>query len=136
MEGYQEVLCHIANMCAEYFEKERYVTPNEKFRLLRVMPYIIFLMDNADAKKSVLKVKNLRPDRFAKIFKVTHRKRQTQQTQSTKKQKQIKPNQSKPIQFNPIQSNPIQSNPIQLSNQSIIDLTIIYVFGLLLHTCV
>jgi len=70
MDGYQDVLVHIANMCAEYYEKELFVTPHEKFRLLRVMPYIIFLMDNADTKKNILRIRNLRPDRFAKIFKV------------------------------------------------------------------
>lgn len=69
LEGYQDVLAHIANMCAEHFEEGRYVTPSDKFRLLRVMPYIIFLMDHADAKKSVLKCKSIKPERFAKIFK-------------------------------------------------------------------
>jgi cytoplasmic FMR1 interacting protein len=69
LEGYQEVLIHIANMCADYMEAERYVVPQDKFRLLRVMPYIIFLIDHADPKKSGIKHKLLKPERFAKIFK-------------------------------------------------------------------
>ena len=47
-------------MCADYMEAERFVIPEDKFRLLRVMPYIIFLIDHADPKKSGIKSKLLK----------------------------------------------------------------------------
>lgn len=66
--GYQEVLALIANSCAERIEEERYVTPTEKFRLLRVLPYLLFLIDSDDPKRSLLKIKSIKLERFAKIF--------------------------------------------------------------------
>lgn len=78
--GCIDVLIHIANACAESIEEERYVTPTEKFRLLRVLPYLLFLIhgeegqEGDDSKKkeherrSIFKMKHIKLERFMKIF--------------------------------------------------------------------
>jgi hypothetical protein len=57
-------------MCADYFETERYITPSERYALLRTMPYFIFLMDGDDEKHTLARIKHLHLDRFQRIFKV------------------------------------------------------------------
>jgi hypothetical protein len=69
---YEDVLCAVLNMCADYFETERYITPSERYALLRTMPYLIFLLDGDDEKHTLSRVKHFHPERFQKIFKVNN----------------------------------------------------------------
>jgi cytoplasmic FMR1 interacting protein len=61
----------IVNQCADYFEKDLYMLPQEKHCLLRVMPYGLFLMDGEkDTQYNIFKSKKIKLSRFATIFRV------------------------------------------------------------------
>eukprot|EP01133_Synstelium_polycarpum_P001207 gene1207-1395_t len=68
IDKFDEVLPVIVNQCADYLEQERYILPSEKHCLLRVMPYVLFLIDENDSKHNIFKNKNLNLSRYAKIF--------------------------------------------------------------------
>jgi hypothetical protein len=54
-------------------EADRYLLPVEKYCLLRVMPYGLFLMDSEQNQQiNVFKSKKVKLSRFATIFKVLH----------------------------------------------------------------
>jgi len=44
LEGFDDVLTIVLNQCADYLEVDRYLLPAEKHCLLRVIPFVIFLM--------------------------------------------------------------------------------------------
>ncbi|KAL6064809.1 Cytoplasmic FMR1-interacting protein [Balamuthia mandrillaris] len=67
--GYDDVMALLVNQCARYMENKLYVTPTEKHRLLRVMPYALFLMDGDNERTSIFKSKKVNLPRFAKLFK-------------------------------------------------------------------
>ena len=66
--GYQEVLGLFVNQCARYLETNLYCTHLEKHRLLRVLPYGLYLMDG-DKDINLFRNKNVNIQRFFKIFK-------------------------------------------------------------------
>eukprot|EP01132_Coremiostelium_polycephalum_P008287 gene8287-10183_t len=68
IERFDDVLPFIVNQCADYMEEEKYILPSEKNCLLRVMPFVLFLIDGEDSKHSLLKNKNVNISRYAKIF--------------------------------------------------------------------
>ncbi|XP_056269934.1 cytoplasmic FMR1-interacting protein 1 homolog [Pseudoliparis swirei] len=60
INGYEELLADIVNLCVEYYENKMYLTPDEKHMLLKVMGFGLYLMDGnssnvykLDAKKRV-----------------------------------------------------------------------------------
>ncbi|KAL3047775.1 hypothetical protein OYC64_021864 [Pagothenia borchgrevinki] len=60
INGYEELLADIVNLCVEYYENKMYLTPNEKHMLLKVMGFGLYLMDGnssniykLDAKKRI-----------------------------------------------------------------------------------
>ncbi|KYQ91088.1 component of SCAR regulatory complex [Tieghemostelium lacteum] len=66
IERFDDVLPIIVNQCADYLEQEKYILPSEKHCLLRVMPFILLLID--DEKHNIFKNKNLNFSRYSKIF--------------------------------------------------------------------
>ena len=72
MPGFDDALALAINQCADYMEKESFVLPDEKFMLLRVMPFVLSLMDGPD-KLNIFKTKKLKLTRFIKIFAVRFR---------------------------------------------------------------
>eukprot|EP01091_Cochliopodium_minus_P018721 TRINITY_DN766_c0_g1_i1.p1 TRINITY_DN766_c0_g1~~TRINITY_DN766_c0_g1_i1.p1 ORF type:complete len:1390 (-),score=504.69 TRINITY_DN766_c0_g1_i1:45-4214(-) len=67
LSGFDDTLSLVANMCADYMEQELFVLPDEKFMLLRVMPFLLSLMDGPD-KLNIFKSKKIKISRFTKIF--------------------------------------------------------------------
>ncbi|PWA14426.1 hypothetical protein CCH79_00011121, partial [Gambusia affinis] len=60
INGYEELLADIVNLCVDYYENKLYLTPNEKHTLLKVMGFGLYLMDGnssniykLDAKKRI-----------------------------------------------------------------------------------
>uniref|UniRef100_A0A665VIT9 Cytoplasmic FMR1-interacting protein n=1 Tax=Echeneis naucrates TaxID=173247 RepID=A0A665VIT9_ECHNA len=60
INGYEELLADIVNLCADYYENKMYLTPSEKHMLLKVMGFGLYLMDGnssniykLDAKKRI-----------------------------------------------------------------------------------
>ncbi|TKS74994.1 Cytoplasmic FMR1-interacting protein 1 -like protein [Collichthys lucidus] len=60
INGYEELLADIVNLCVDYYENKMYLTPNEKHMLLKVMGFGLYLMDGnssniykLDAKKRI-----------------------------------------------------------------------------------
>jgi len=68
IEKFDDVLPIIVNQCADFLEQELYVLPSEKHCLLRVMPFLLFLIDENDPKKNIFKNKSLNLSRYSKIF--------------------------------------------------------------------
>jgi len=67
--GFDDVLSLIANTCADFFEADRFVLPGEKHCLLRVMPYVLYLMDGEqNSPNNIFKSKKIKLERFSKIF--------------------------------------------------------------------
>ncbi|XP_066016984.1 cytoplasmic FMR1-interacting protein 2 [Pocillopora verrucosa] len=75
--GYEDVLADVLNLCVKLYEGHMYITPNDKYVLLKVMGFMIFLMDVKDGKEvkdntSVLKMdqkKRISISKIDKIFK-------------------------------------------------------------------
>uniref|UniRef100_A0A8C0Y3I3 Cytoplasmic FMR1-interacting protein n=1 Tax=Cyprinus carpio carpio TaxID=630221 RepID=A0A8C0Y3I3_CYPCA len=60
INGYDELLADIVNLCVDYYENKMYLTPSEKHMLLKVMGFGLYLMDGTnsniyklDAKKRI-----------------------------------------------------------------------------------
>uniref|UniRef100_A0A672H8X9 Cytoplasmic FMR1 interacting protein 1 n=1 Tax=Salarias fasciatus TaxID=181472 RepID=A0A672H8X9_SALFA len=60
INGYEELLADIVNLCVDYYENKLYLTPSEKHMLLKVMGFGLYLMDGnssniykLDAKKRI-----------------------------------------------------------------------------------
>ncbi|EFA78321.1 component of SCAR regulatory complex [Heterostelium album PN500] len=68
IEKFDDVLPIIVNQCADYLDNDKYILPSEKHCLLRVMPYVLFLIDENDSKHNIFKNKSLNLSRYAKIF--------------------------------------------------------------------
>eukprot|EP00063_Salmo_salar_P029858 XP_014004693.1 PREDICTED: cytoplasmic FMR1-interacting protein 1 homolog [Salmo salar] len=73
INGHDELLADIVNLCVDYYENRMFLTPNEKHMLLKVMGFGLYLMDGSnsniykmDAKKRI----NL--NKVDKFFKVRH----------------------------------------------------------------
>ncbi|TNM87595.1 hypothetical protein fugu_005816 [Takifugu bimaculatus] len=71
INGYEELLADIVNLCVDYYENKMYLTPSEKHMLLKVMGFGLYLMDGnssniykLDAKKRINLTKI---DKFFKV---------------------------------------------------------------------
>ncbi|CAB1323681.1 unnamed protein product, partial [Coregonus sp. 'balchen'] len=60
INGHDELLADIVNLCVDYYDNRMYLTPNEKHMLLKVMGFGLYLMDGnnsniykMDAKKRI-----------------------------------------------------------------------------------
>uniref|UniRef100_A0A8C2J4J3 Cytoplasmic FMR1-interacting protein n=1 Tax=Cyprinus carpio TaxID=7962 RepID=A0A8C2J4J3_CYPCA len=60
INGFDELLADIVNLCVDYYENKMYLTPSEKHMLLKVMGFGLYLMDGTnsniyklDAKKRI-----------------------------------------------------------------------------------
>jgi len=70
--GFDEVIALIANQCALWAESDIHILPSEKYCVLRVMPYCLFLLDgDASSPHNVFKSKRININRFARLFKKT-----------------------------------------------------------------
>lgn len=58
-------------MAAECVDEERFITPHERFALLRVMTYALILIDDEEGKRALTAVKHLKLDKFQKHLKVS-----------------------------------------------------------------
>eukprot|EP01137_Pigoraptor_chileana_P010276 Opistho-2@59637 len=67
--GYDEVLADVVNLCADIYEQNLYVTPEEKHVMLKVMAFGLFLMDGVKSQANIYKNKKIRLERFGKLFK-------------------------------------------------------------------
>ncbi len=63
----EEVLLLLIHHCEDAVSSERFVLPNERFALLRVIPYVMFLLDNDSC--NVFKDKRINWDRIKGLFK-------------------------------------------------------------------
>ncbi|XP_049848637.1 protein pirA-like [Schistocerca gregaria] len=66
--SYQRLLAYFAHRSADWFEGGRYVTPGERFQLLRAIPCFLYLMDIDKGRGSMGSVKKVRLDRFVQLF--------------------------------------------------------------------
>ena len=41
INGYEELLADIVNLCVDYYENKMYLTPSEKHMLLKVSPVLL-----------------------------------------------------------------------------------------------
>uniref|UniRef100_A0A0N5BIL0 CYRIA-B_Rac1-bd domain-containing protein n=1 Tax=Strongyloides papillosus TaxID=174720 RepID=A0A0N5BIL0_STREA len=48
INGYEELLCDIINVCVHHFENQMYVTPDEKYMLVKVIAFSLYLIDSQD----------------------------------------------------------------------------------------
>eukprot|EP01105_Mastigella_eilhardi_P007592 TRINITY_DN1906_c0_g1_i1.p1 TRINITY_DN1906_c0_g1~~TRINITY_DN1906_c0_g1_i1.p1 ORF type:complete len:1157 (+),score=386.18 TRINITY_DN1906_c0_g1_i1:74-3472(+) len=69
IERSEDVLAQCITVCANFIETERYLLPVEKHRLLRVIPYVLLLMDGEDSKHDAFKSKHLNISQLKSIFK-------------------------------------------------------------------
>lgn len=66
-EGIQDLFVSFANQASDWVDAEHYITPKEKYMLLRSIPYFLYLAD--DPKSPVNRVKSVRISQYTKIFK-------------------------------------------------------------------
>ncbi|KAI6200813.1 Cytoplasmic FMR1-interacting protein [Aphelenchoides besseyi] len=70
IEGYEELLADVVNICAHFFESKFYVTPDEKHMFVKVIAFSLFLIDgNGPNVNKLDQKKRLNIQRFDKIFK-------------------------------------------------------------------
>lgn len=65
----EEIFIEIMNFYGDAFESNQWFKPKERNTLLKAMAVGIFILDNKDDSKSILK-KKIKLDRFAKFFKM------------------------------------------------------------------
>ncbi|XP_045489000.1 cytoplasmic FMR1-interacting protein [Pieris rapae] len=70
INGYEDLLCDVVNICVHMFETKMYLTPSEKHMLVKVMGFGLFLMDSEVCNINRLdQKKKIRLDRIDRIFK-------------------------------------------------------------------
>lgn len=69
LAGFDDVIALIVNQCARYLELDLHVLPGEKHRLLRAMPYGLFLMDGENERYNIFKSRKISIARISKQFK-------------------------------------------------------------------
>lgn len=70
IEGYEELLSDVVNICAHMYEQQLYISPNEKHMFVKVIAFSLFLMDGDAANVAKLdQKKRLNIQRLDKIFK-------------------------------------------------------------------
>ncbi|CAL8393900.1 unnamed protein product [Boreogadus saida] len=70
INGYDELLADIVNLCADYYEDKMYLTPNEKHTLLKVMGFGLYLIDGSNSNIYKLDAKKrLNLTKIDKFFK-------------------------------------------------------------------
>ncbi|KAI5635911.1 cytoplasmic fragile-X interacting family domain-containing protein [Phthorimaea operculella] len=70
INGYEELLCDVVNICVHMFENKLYLTPSDKHMLVKVMGFGLFLVDSDICNINRLdQKKKLRLDRIDRIFK-------------------------------------------------------------------
>lgn len=74
--GHEEVLIEMLQQNVDFIENERYLTPDEKYRLVRSLPHLVLLIDgdvvagsSDDKKKNVFKDKRINLKQLQAIFK-------------------------------------------------------------------
>lgn len=70
VDGYIEAITSVVNVCVDYYEREVYVLPQEKYALLRALAFGVSMIDGNDEKTSILKNKRIKLDKVFKIIKV------------------------------------------------------------------
>lgn len=68
-ENLQELFVSFANQASDWVDAEHYITPKEKYMLLRSIPYFLYLADDPSNAKPVNRVKTVRISQYTKIFK-------------------------------------------------------------------
>ncbi|PAV64134.1 hypothetical protein WR25_05628 isoform C [Diploscapter pachys] len=70
IDGYDELLADVVNICAHMYENQLYLSPNEKHMFVKVISFSLFLMDGDAANVAKLdQKKRLSISRLDKIFK-------------------------------------------------------------------
>ncbi|KAM3956068.1 cytoplasmic FMR1-interacting protein Sra-1 [Aphomia sociella] len=70
INGYEDLLADVVNICVHMFETKMYLTPSEKHMLVKVMGFGLFLMDSEVCNINRLdQKKKIRLDRIDRIFK-------------------------------------------------------------------
>uniref|UniRef100_A0A1B0CHB8 Putative cytoplasmic fmr1-interacting protein n=1 Tax=Lutzomyia longipalpis TaxID=7200 RepID=A0A1B0CHB8_LUTLO len=70
VNGYEDLMADVVNICVHMFETKMYMTPEEKHMLVKVMGFGLFLMDTEACNVNKLdQKKKLRLDRIDRIFK-------------------------------------------------------------------
>lgn len=70
INGYEDLLCDVVNICVHMFETKMFMTPEEKHMLVKVMGFGLFLMDSDLCNINKLdQKKKIRLDRIDRIFK-------------------------------------------------------------------
>ena len=69
---FTDILCDIANLCATQYENEAYILPSEKFMLVRVIGYTLYIINGGVDPALIYKLdskRRLNLSRFDRIFK-------------------------------------------------------------------
>ena len=69
IKNFEELLCDIINQCSLMFDEKRYLPPAEKHMLVKVMGFVLFLLDSDSV--SIYKLdqkKKIRLERLDKVF--------------------------------------------------------------------
>lgn len=70
IQGYEDLLCDVVNICVHMFETKMFMSPEEKHMLVKVMGFGLFLMDSDLCNINKLdQKKKIRLDRIDRIFK-------------------------------------------------------------------
>ncbi|CAI4224390.1 unnamed protein product [Auanema sp. JU1783] len=70
IEGYEELLADVVNICAHMFENQLYLNPSERHMFVKVIAFSLFLMDGGNSNVSKLdQKKKLSISRLDKVFK-------------------------------------------------------------------
>eukprot|EP01117_Protostelium_nocturnum_P005158 TRINITY_DN1874_c0_g1_i1.p1 TRINITY_DN1874_c0_g1~~TRINITY_DN1874_c0_g1_i1.p1 ORF type:complete len:1354 (-),score=489.30 TRINITY_DN1874_c0_g1_i1:93-4154(-) len=68
--GYDDVISETINCAADLLDSETHMLPNEKYSLLRIMPFGLILMDgDQNTGGNVFKTKKVKMNRIANVFK-------------------------------------------------------------------
>ncbi|XP_059481300.1 cytoplasmic FMR1-interacting protein isoform X1 [Neocloeon triangulifer] len=70
IQGYEDLLCDVVNICVHMFETRMYLTPSEKHMLVKVMGFGLFLVDSELCNINKLdQKKKIKLEKIDRIFK-------------------------------------------------------------------
>ncbi|KAH9489792.1 Cytoplasmic FMR1-interacting protein 2 [Bulinus truncatus] len=70
IQGFEEILAEVINICVMMYEKNMYLEPNEKHMLVKVMAFGLFLMDSVGPGPSIYRMNEKKKINLSKIDKI------------------------------------------------------------------
>ncbi|XP_013092807.2 cytoplasmic FMR1-interacting protein 1 homolog isoform X1 [Biomphalaria glabrata] len=70
IQGFEEILAEVVNICVMMYERDMYLEPNEKHMLVKVMAFGLFMMDSPPSGPNIYRMHEKKKINLSKIDKI------------------------------------------------------------------